>query len=580
MKLFRTLLSTSVSIAVFALSGCATAPTAQQIAALQQNAEFYGTLNPYASEQVYFALTDRFVDGDPSNNHEQQGGKYHTFNRPLINESNGEQANVGYLGGDFQGVLNNAQYIKDMGFTSIWLTPPFNNPDQAFSGGEEVTYGAYYKDGGKTGYHGYWGVNFFEIDEHLPSANLSFEQFVARLKNDYQLNFVLDIVANHGSPSYSMPEDQPLFGEIYNAKGELIADHQNIHPEKLDKSNPMHQFFNQHTGLAQLSDTDENNPAVLDYFTDAYLMWLSKGVHALRVDTIKEMPHHFWKKLFDRIRQHHPDIFLFGESYSYEADFIAEHTYPKNGSASVLDFPGRKAITQVFESPNSDFDAILDYLHLDDAVYQNPYELMTFYDNHDMERMNASNEGFINANNWLFTSRGIPVIYYGSEINFMTGKAEHQGNRNYLGQERIDSAKTHPVHQHLTKIANIRKRSTALQRGLQLNLDFTDDQASFYRVYQKDGVNQTALVLLNKSNQAQQFTISEGLSTGEWQEQVSGEVANVSGTDKTLTTNVPANGVKVFMFNQPTNNYNQLKRLHKAQKKLLKAIEQVKKKHS
>jgi len=205
---------------------------------------------------------------------------------------------------------------------------------------------------------------------------------------------------------------------------------------------------------------------------------------------------------------------------------------------------------------------------------------MTFYDNHDMERMNASNEGFINANNWLFTSRGIPVIYYGSEINFMTGKAEHQGNRNYLGQERIDSAKTHPVHQHLTKIANIRKRSPALQRGLQLNLDFTDDQASFYRVYQKGGVNQTALVLLNKSNQAQQFTVSEGLSTGEWQEQVSGEVANVSGTDTTLTTNVPANGVKVFMFNQPTNNYNQLKRLHNAQKTLLKAIEKVKKKHS
>lgn len=583
MKLFPTRFRRSVSLSLlatlFSLGGCSSAPTPQQIATLQQNAEFYGTLNPYAAEQVYFALTDRFVDGDPSNNHEQQGGEFPTFNRPLVAE-NGETANVGYLGGDFKGVLNNAQYIKDMGFTSVWLTPPFNNPDQAFSGGEEVTFGAYYKDGGKTGYHGYWGVNFFEIDEHLPSEDLSFEQFIAKLKQDYQLNFILDIVANHGSPSYSMPTDQPLFGEIYNADGELIADHQNIHPENLDKSNPLHQFFNQHTGLAQLSDTDENNPAVLDYFSQAYLMWLSKGVHALRVDTIKEMPHHFWKKLFDRFRAEHPDLFIFGESYSYEADFIAQHTYPKNGGASVLDFPGRKAITQVFENKQSDFGELLDYLHLDDAVYLNPYELMTFYDNHDMERMNASDEGFINANNWLFTARGIPVIYYGSEINFMTGKSEHQGNRNYLGQSRIDSAKTHPVHQHLTKIANIRKNHIALQSGLQLNLDFDGDKASFYRVYQKEGVNQTALVLLNKSNKSQSFVIDEGVSHGEWHEQITETKLMVTADNANITTTVPANGVKVFIFNDATNHYEQLQRLHKAQKKRLKAQNRVLEKHS
>lgn len=561
MKMTRKIVFTSVCTAILALSGCASRGPAD-VAALQKNAEFYGTTHPYAAEQVYFALTDRFVDGDPSNNHTKQGGEHHTFDRPLIGE-NGETANVGYLGGDFKGVLNNAQYIKDMGFTSIWLTPPFENPDEAFRGGEPVTYGAYYKDGGKTGYHGYWGVNFFEIDEHWPSEDLSFEQFIQQLKQDYDLNFVLDIVGNHGSPSYSMPEDQPLFGEIYNEDGELIADHQNTHPEQLDYNNPLHRFFNKHTGLAQLSDVNENNPAVMDYFENAYLKWLGKGVHAVRIDTIKEIPHTFWKELLGRLRKAHPGMFFFGESYSYEAEFIAQHTRPENGGASVLDFPGQAAITQVFENEDSDFDDILSYLHLSDGVYQNPYELMTFYDNHDMARMNATDEGFINANNWLFTSRGIPVIYYGSEINFMTGKKEHQGNRNYFGQARIEAAKKHKIQHELTRIANVRKSHIALQRGLQLNLKFDDDTASFYRVYQKDGVNQTALVLLNKGDKTKKFKVKKWLSTGAWQEVITKESYTVSAENKKIETSVPANGVRVFIRNAPVNDYKILKALHK-----------------
>jgi glycosidase len=351
-----------------------------------------------------------------------------------------------------------------------------------------------------------------------------------------------------------MPFDQAKFGEIYDQDSVLIADHQNIHPENLDKTNPLHQFYNQHTGLAQLSDIDENNPAVLDYFEAAYLKWIDQGAHALRVDTIKEMPHAFWQKLFTRIRAKHPDIFIFGESFSFEAEFIAQHTKPENGGASVLDFPGRKAITEVFENDGSDFQSILSYLHLDTGVYANPYELMTFYDNHDMSRMNASDEGFINANNWLFTSRGIPVIYYGSEVNFMTGKAEHEGNRNYFGQERIEQAKSHPIQQNLTRIANIRRNSPALQKGLQVNLEFAGNKASFLRIFQNGGVYQTALVLLNKGNQTEQFEITEMLSSGTWIDAFSGESLMVVEHSPSLVTTVAKNDVKVLLFNDATTN--------------------------
>jgi glycosidase len=510
----------------------------------------YGTLNSFASEQIYFLLTDRFVDGDAGNNQVNQGGKYNTFDIPLMGP-NGMQANIGYMGGDFKGVIDNAQYIKDMGFTAVWTTPIIDNPDEAFSGGQKTEYGSVGTDGGKTGYHGYWGVNFYKVDEHLESPGLTFADFTQTLREQYDLKYVLDIVANHGSPSYSMPVNQKSMGKLYDEQGKLIADHQNLHPGKLDPNNPLHKFFNNQPGLAQLSDFNENNPEVLDYFVNSYFKWIDQGAYALRVDTIKEMPHHFWKKVSDRVRERHPDMFMFGESYSFEASFIAEHTRPENGGFSVLDFPGRQAIINVFEHDDSDYSSILSYLHLDDGMYQNPYELVTFYDNHDMSRMNASDRGFVNANNWLFTSRGIPCIYYGSEVNFSTGLKEHEGNRNYFGQERVNKAKSHVIHNNLTKIAHIRKDNIALQKGLQINLEFEGNTAIFYRIYQHQNVNQTALVLLNKSDAQVSMTVDKMLASGKWRDAANGQSIKVGKKQHSITLDVPANGVRVLLLDEP-----------------------------
>ncbi|MCW8833078.1 MAG: cyclomaltodextrin glucanotransferase, partial [Colwellia sp.] len=159
-----------------------------------------------------------------------------------------------------------------------------------------------------------------------------------------------------------------------------------------------------------------------------------------------------------------------------------------------------------------------------------------------------------------FTSRGIPVVYYGSEINFMTGKKEHEGNRNYLGQANIEKAKHHPIHHALTTIANVRKNAIALQKGVQLNLGFNGNTASFYRVYQVDGVNQTALVLLNKGDAAEQLTISL-LNGGVWQDAISRENITVSAAQNALTLTVPAHGVKVLLLNEALTNAKLIERL-------------------
>ena len=532
----------ALTISLLALAGCT---TVESPPGPLPAGEYYGTLEPFASEAVYFVVTDRFVDGDASNNYPEQGGtRLRTFDRP-IQLADSPPANIGYLGGDFRGILDNAGYIADMGFTAIWATPIVDNPDQAFTGGLRPGEGIF-TDRGKTGYHGYWGVNFFAVDEHLVSPELSFADFTRALQDDHEIKFVLDVVCNHGSPAYTMPEDQPQFGELYDADGKLVADHQNLHPTELDPDNPLHAFYNRQPDLAELSDFDESNPDVLEYFVSAYSQWLDLGVAAFRIDTIKHMPDSYWKAFSDRIREKRPGLFMFAESYSYDAAEIARHTWPENGSISVLDFPGRQAMDDVF-AKGAAYSSIESYLHLESGVYENPYDLMTFYDNHDMPRIDANDNGFIDAHNWLFTSRGIPVVYYGSEIAFRAGTDQHAGNRDYFGQDNVDRARSHEIHGALSRVAAVRKQSVALQRGLQVNLDFDDDTATFLRVYQRDDVAQSALVLLNKGDRPMRFVVQKWLSKGRWSDAITGDIVDVSDESPVFEEIVGPHGVQIYL---------------------------------
>jgi cyclomaltodextrin glucanotransferase len=164
-----------------------------------------------------------------------------------------------------------------------------------------------------------------------------------------------------------------------------------------------------------------------------------------------------------------------------------------------------------------------------------------------MARLDADDNGFIDANNWLFTARGIPAVYYGSETGFERGRAEHMGNRNYFGQERVDAAPRSPIHQALTRIAHIRAESPALQRGLQLDLELQGERAAFYRVLQHDGENQIALVLLNKGDAPSRFEIRDLIEPGHWREAVAGSTADVAANGG-LASEVPAHGVRVWLL--------------------------------
>jgi len=554
------ILSRSVlGVALLALFACAPLPRS----AAPPTADYYGTLEPFAKDSVYFVLTDRFVNGDPNNDQRGQGGAHPTFDRKTPGLPAGLDDNIGYLGGDFKGIADHADYIADMGFTALWLTPIVDNPDEAFTGGDPAVYGASMSDGGKTGYHGYWGVNFWQLDEHLPSPGFGFKELTAALKSK-GLKTVLDVVANHGSPSFTMPVDQPKYGELYGRDGTLLADHQNLPPEQLKPdSNALHRFYRAEKDLVQLSNFDDRRPEVMEYFVGAYTHWLDQGVDALRIDTIGHVPHPFWREFNQRIRAHRPGIFIFGERYAFEPEKIAEHTWPENGAMSVLDFPLKGAMSEVFEKPGSDYAKIAGALFLENGPYANPYELTTFYDNHDMPRINTSDAGFIDANNLLFTVRGIPVVYYGSEIGFMRGTAEHKGNRNYFGIEGIAAAAGNPIHTALKRIAQLRKATPALQQGLQINLEFAGDRAAFLRVLQHGDVQQTALVLLNKGDAATGFVLPKLAEQGWWRSAFDGSVP--SGTQ----VQVNGHDVQVYLFDGAVSDPTMRKRIQLAMEQRL-----------
>ena len=544
----RVRLSVAVSFAL--LAGCAAASPRPQ---------YVGTTEPFASDAVYFVVTDRFVNGDESNDHRDQGGEHRTFDIP-VHCPDGIDGNIGYLGGDFKGVLDNAGYIRNLGFGAVWITPIIDNPDEAFTGSREISCTSSLTDRGKTGYHGYWGINFYKLDEHLPSKDLDFSGLTSGL-HKAGLKVVLDIVGNHGSPAWTMPERQPQFGQLFDKDGKLVADHQNLPPQQLDpQHNPLHAFYNSigpvdgekgsifDGNIAELSDFNQHNPAVMDYLVGAYLQWTAQGVDALRIDTIGWLPHPWWHEFVGRIRAEHPGMFMFGEAFDYDAANIAEHTWPANANVSVLDFPLRGALSAAFGKEQKGFEALAEPLHLSGGPYANPYELMTFYDNHDMARLDASDTGFIDAHNWLFTARGIPVIYYGSETGFMRSRAEHAGNRAYFGQQRVDAAPQSPIFAPLQRIAKLREATPALQRGLQVNVRLQGEQGVFYRVLQQGDVAQTALVLLNKGDATQTLEVRDYLQAGQWRDALDGGTVKVKDV---LRAEVPAHGVKVFVLDAP-----------------------------
>ena len=383
----------------------------------QVNSEFIKAMvrGPQSDESVYFIMTDRFENGDSSNDY---GGSNQSL--PV---SGFAPEDIGYWhGGDFKGLTKRLDYIKSMGFTSIWITPPVVQK---------------YVQGNSAAYHGYWGVDFTTVDPHL-GTEADFKEFVAGA-HKLGMKVIIDVVTNHTADVIYYENGRPVVGaaEANIKKPDWLNQVSNYHNLG---NNPSSGNLVLDGDFFGLDDLATENPKVISGWIDVWSNWITKfDIDGMRIDTFKHVNPEFWKAFIPKIQAAaiaagKRDFPIFGEAADSDAQSLS--TYVAGGEVpSVLDFDFQKQVKS-FAQFGVSAEALAELFNRDD-LYTTPttnaYGLATFLGNHDMGRIgyflsNAVSVGDSQslleraklANAALFLLRGGPVLYYGDEKG-MTG---------------------------------------------------------------------------------------------------------------------------------------------------------------
>ena len=426
---------------------------------------------------IYFLMIDRFADGDPSNNN-QGRNEYNPHSLKHFN------------GGDIVGVEQQLDYIKNLGATAVWLTPPVEN--MWYSSASD-----YY------GYHGYWALDFTQIDPHF--GTLADYQSLAKTLHNNDMYLIQDIVVNHTAP---------LFGYSGTYNPENTAEHFYLFEtgfqsaptqSPFDKINRLNQAdfvadiynwttpINDHNDLAQqytfqlanLADINTLNPLVIETFKETYKYWMTEvGVDAFRIDTVKYVEPEFWQQFLhdtDGIYSHAKTL---GKEHFLTFGEVFESSRPlqNNGEEkvtkflgtpekpllnSVIGFPLYFDINAVFAEgkPTAQLSYRLERFMLD---YPDPFTTPNFVDNHDTKRFLATGNlpAFKQALTLLMTVPGIPVIYQGSEHAYKTTRAPlfKTGSTQYTDTSN-DFSQDSEMYDFIQQLSKIRLNHDALTLG-------------------------------------------------------------------------------------------------------------------
>lgn len=479
-----------------------------------------GGSGDFREENVYFIMTDRFVDGDTSNNN-IWGDEY--LPNGAADKYNTNSSKTGplsyYHGGDFQGIINNLDYIQDMGFTAIWITPVVKQPEgrhiydpnDPISGGGGDWYEA-------SAFHGYWGYDFDQIDPHLHSLGKNndgwagFDTLVEAL-HARGMKIMLDIVVNHGHPTAVSQSSKN-----FDKRQTIIMDGQEWVWETNDpyfdttQTPPTDGFFSYANGtwLIDLMDFNEHGSAgknATEHPKNVYKRFIDHGVDAFRIDTVSYMSAGFWEEFTLAMDAHakslgNDNFYMTGEAWTGDRTAALNLIYNGAGKkfhmldlhGSSMDFPGW--MSRAFKN-QSGFDDENGYARIagvngDASGIYDPTFLSTFVDNHDVTRANGilSETQYMNNLNFIYLFRGLPIVFYGTEVLYSswphyitTTEKEDVVARWMLGSEGISFAKNNQptLYKHLKMLNSLRSSSSALQKGQQVDLLMSGDQAVFKR---------------------------------------------------------------------------------------------------
>lgn len=356
----------------------------------------------FRREVIYFIVVDRFYDGNKRN----------LAGDSKLNDPSHQDWDK-YWGGDLQGVLDKLDYLQETGVTAIWLTPLFEQVE----GLEDAKC--------RAPIHGYWTRDFKRINSRwlndpgeaslFQCKDTLFDRLLAEMHRR-GMKFVLDIVCNHSSP-----ETADGKGKLYD-DGVLIADYDNDpdhwyhHYGEVTDWEDEWQLQNKEVG--GLATFNENNIKYRRYIKEAIKLWLSRGVDALRIDTVKHMPLWFWQEFTTDMHSFKPQTFIFGEWINSHPDEPRSVEYANEDGMNILDFGLCHAIRDCLAKRKPEGFFAVQELLSKDGRYRSASELVTFIENHDMPRfqtLNPDKAALHLALVLLLTVRGIPCLYYGCE---------------------------------------------------------------------------------------------------------------------------------------------------------------------
>jgi len=444
---------------------------------------------------IYLMMPDRFANGDTENDSSDE-----------MKEQSDRKNPDGRHGGDLKGITEHLDYINDMGFTALWLNPFFENNNPSYS------------------YHGYAITDFYNTDVRL-GTNADYLKMVSK-SHELGMKVIMDYILNHSSLYHWFIEDLPMKNWIHqhdeftrsNFRAPVVQD---PYASEYDKQKMLTGWFDHH-----MPDFDQRNELLNNYLIQNTIWWIEYAdLDGVRLDTqpypYKEMVSEWAERIFAE----YPNFNIVGEAWLQKEGITAYFQESKRGKGydshipSVTDFPFYFAVAQAFtENPGwTSGMARLYYIFAQDNLYPNAMNNLIFLDNHDINRF-YNNVGknlahYKQGVTLLLTTRGIPQVYYGTEI-LMTGE-EHKGHgfirEDYPGGWMNDKVNAFTgaglstdqleAQEYMRKLLQWRKQSMAIKHGSLVHFLPENEVYVYFRKYKKESV----MVIINNSSDSQVF---------------------------------------------------------------------------
>jgi neopullulanase len=435
-------------------------------------------------DSIYLIMPDRFADGDPTNDEPAEFPGSHDRAKARA-----------YHGGDLRGIQQHLAYLKDLGITTIWLTPIIKN-------------------GAATDYHGYGAVDEYAIDPHL--GTMRDYQELVEAAHQQHMKVLFDIVPNHvgplhpwvkdppmpdwfhGTPEHHLTSFSPSKEDFYGLPGkrenidlfEALADPHT--PPQLRRNLTDGWFF------GVLPDMNTENPLVVQYLVQNSIWWAeSSGLDGYRIDTFAYIPRAFWAQWHQQLRQIYPRLSTVGEVFHPDPTVTSFYAGGRKGwdgidtqLTTLFDFPLYFALRDVLLN-GAPAGRIANVLR-QDSLYPHPDFLVPFFGNHDTTRFagaaGATPEKLKLAIGFTLTVRGIPELYYGDEIG-MQGGRDPDNRRDFPGGWPEDeknaftrSGRTpqqQEILEYVKSLLRLRREHDSLRGGKLWHL-FSDDSSYIF----------------------------------------------------------------------------------------------------